>query len=67
MTKNETIARLARRVEKQRLKLKAHKAAARKVHSLIYGIGGPLNDNKLKFSGPQMLEFQKIIDALRGV
>lgn len=67
MTKNETIARLARRVEKQRLKLNAYKAAARRVHSLIYCIGGPLNDNKLRYTKEQLLIFQQISRELEGL
>ena len=35
-----------------------------KVRMIIYCIGGPLNDNKLKYTREQMGDFGKIISAL---
>lgn len=67
MTKNETIARLARRVEKQRQQLKYHRGAAKQIYMQIYGIGGPLNDNKLKYTKEQLLIFQQIARELDGL
>jgi len=37
----------------------------RYIHSLIYGIGGPLNDNILKFNNKQLQVFFRIADYLR--
>lgn len=64
MTKNETIARLARRVEKQRKCLKVYSGTVTQVYRLLYDIGGPLNDNNLKFSGPQLQLLQQIAKEL---
>lgn len=64
MTKNETIARLARRVEKQRQQIKHPRGAAKRIHLLMYNIGGPLNDNKLQFTKEQLLIFQQIANEL---
>jgi hypothetical protein len=67
MTKNETIARLARRVEKQRQQIKHHRGVRTRVRLLIYGCGGPLNDNKLKYTKEQLLIFQQIARELEGL
>ena len=67
MTKNETIARLARRVEKQSQQLKYHRGVKMRVKLLIYGCGGPLNDNKLKYTKEQLLIFQQIAHELGGL
>jgi hypothetical protein len=64
MTKNETIARLARRVEKQRQLLKYCRGVATRAHLLMYNIGGPLNDNKLGYTNEQLLIFQQIANEL---
>ncbi len=32
------------------------------IQGVIYQIGGPLNDNKLKYTVKQMADFQKIMD-----
>jgi hypothetical protein len=67
MTKNETIARLARRTEKQRKWLKYRRGVVTRVCLLLYGCGGPLNDNKLQFTKEQLLLFQQIADELEGL
>jgi len=41
--------------------LERFKEGARKTHMIIYGIGGPLNDNKLEYTTRQMVNFSKII------
>lgn len=67
MTKNETIARLARRVEMQRKWLKYHRNTVAQVRGLMYAIGGPLNDNKLGYTNDQLLIFQQIARELEGL
>jgi hypothetical protein len=67
MTKNETIARLARRVERQRQQLKYHRGAVTRIHMQIYGCGGPLNDNVDGFSREQMKVFLRIAEELRRI
>lgn len=52
------------KLEKQKLKIKAFKKAEEEIHGIIYGIGGPLNDNCLGFTPDQFPAFKKIHDAI---
>jgi hypothetical protein len=64
MTKTQVIARQAKRIEEMRVRLKAANEAAGRIRTQIYGIGGPLNDNKDGFTKQQMGIFQKISTEL---
>jgi hypothetical protein len=64
MTKTQVIARQAKRIEEMRVRLKAANEAAVNIHMQLYGIGGPLNDNKLKYTKEQLLIFQQIANEL---
>lgn len=54
MTKNEAIARMAVRLERQRLEIKNYKSRLRAIRVALICVGGPLNDNVLKFNPQQM-------------
>lgn len=56
----DVIARQAIKLEKQRLTIKAFKKAQNEIDGIIYGIGGPLNDNCLGFSKEQFSVFHEI-------
>ena len=64
MTKNDVIAIQAVKIEKLKRQIKMDKEAKDKVFYIIYGIGGPLNDNKLGYSKEQMKDFWEIVTAL---
>lgn len=66
MTQDELIARQSLQLEELRDEVAGLKERARKALSHIYCIGGPLNDNKLGYSKPQMVTFLKITYALDG-
>lgn len=64
MTEIEVIARQAKRIEELRDEVEDLKECRRRARSLIYGIGGPLNDNKLGYSKQQMVTFDRIAEEL---
>lgn len=47
-------------------RVKAMNEAMRKIHMEVYGIGGPLNDNKLGYSRQQMVPFSRIAAQADG-
>lgn len=61
---SELIARQAKQIEELRDEVADLKERARKARLHIYCIGGPLNDNKLGYSKPQMVTFARIADEL---
>lgn len=64
MTEEQLIARQAKQLEELRDEVADLKARASKARLHIYGIGGPLNDNRLMYSPAQMVTFQRIADEL---
>lgn len=66
MTEAELIARQAKKIEELRDEVSDLKRRAKRARSLIYCIGGPLNDNKLVYTKPQMVTFSRIADELDG-
>lgn len=64
MTEAELIARQAKQLEELRDEVAELKERARRARSHIYCIGGPLNDNKLGYSRPQMVTFARIAEEL---
>lgn len=67
MTDAELIARQAKQLEELRDEVSDLKDRARKARLHIYCIGGPLNDNKLRYTKPQMVTFARIADELGDV
>ena len=66
MKEVELIARQAQQLEELRDEVADLKARACRARSHIYCIGGPLNDNKLGYSKPQLVTFSRIANALDG-
>lgn len=64
MTEAELIARQAKQLEELRDEVADLKERARRARLHIYCIGGPLNDNKLGYSKPQMVTFARISEEL---
>lgn len=50
-------------IEKLKNMLQAYENARIKISNIIYGIGGPLNDNKLEYSDEQLTDFYNIKEA----
>lgn len=67
MTEAELIARQAKQLDELRDEVADLKERARRARMHIYCIGGPLNDNKLGYSKPQMVTFARIADELGDV
>lgn len=67
MTEAELIARQAKQLEELRDEVADLKTRSRKAYGHIYCIGGPLNDNKLGYSKPQMVTFARIAEELGDV
>jgi hypothetical protein len=67
MTEAELIVRQARKLEELRDEVADLKERLRRARSHIYCIGGPLNDNKLGYTKPQMVTFARIADELGDV
>lgn len=64
VTETQLIARQAKQIEELRDEVADLKDRAKKALSHIYCIGGPLNDNKLKYTGEQLRTFANIADEL---
>ena len=64
MTDQELIVWQSKQIEELRDMVADLKERSRKAWMHIYCIGGPLNDNKLGYSKPQMVTFAKIAREL---
>jgi len=64
MTDNEIIARQVRQIVELNDELVKLKDGIRKAIMHMVCVGGPLNDNKLKFTPEQQKVFQTILDEL---
>ncbi len=64
MTDAEVIAFQAKKILEQEIKLQEHIQAAHDIRMKIYCIGGPLNDNLLKYTNNQLAIFAHIINLL---
>lgn len=64
MTEAELIARQAKQIEELRDEVADLRERVRLALAHIYCIGGPLNDNKLGYSKPQMVTFARISKEL---
>lgn len=67
MTNEELIARQAKQIEELRDEVSALKARADLAVRHMVCMGGPLNDNKLRYSNEQLMTFVNIEHALTGV
>lgn len=64
MNEVELIARQAKQLVETQDALDDLRERVRRARLHIYCIGGPLNDNKLGYSKPQMVTFFRIADEL---
>jgi hypothetical protein len=64
MTDSELIARQAKQLEELRDEVADLRERAQRARLHIYCIGGPLNDNKLGYTRPQMKTFYEIANEL---
>jgi len=64
MNDEEIIARQARKIENLERRVADLERAKNEARLHIYGIGGPLNDNKLRYSREQMATFFRISECL---
>lgn len=67
MTEEQLIARQAKQLEELRDEVADLKDRVSKARLHIYCIGGPLNDNRLGYTKPQMVTFSRIADELGSV
>lgn len=54
MSKDELIVKQALKIEEMKKILKNNKKILKKIHSNLFSIGAPLNDNKLQFNNDQL-------------
>ena len=64
MNKDELISRQQIEIWDLRKKVSGFEMAAIEVYGIIFGIGGPLNDNKLGYTKEQKHDFRKIAEAM---
>ena len=64
MNESELIARQALCIAELEDKIKQYVNAEDNIYKIIYCIGGPLNDNKLKYTHAQMGNFAHIANEL---
>lgn len=64
MTKDELIAKQALIIEELSQRLTDIKRANIDIYYILYSIGGPLNDNKLKYTKEQRIPFAKIAELI---
>ncbi len=64
MSDDEVIARQAKKILELTDELAELRKSVSKAICHIVCVGGPLNDNKLKFSGQQLTVFQAILNEL---
>lgn len=67
MTDDELIAKQARQIANLEEQVKDYRDSAKRVVSLIYSVGGPLNDNKLGYTKEQMLDWTRVIGYIQWV
>jgi hypothetical protein len=67
MTEIELIARQAKQLVETQDELDELRERVRRARLHIYCVGGPLNDNMLCYSKPQMVTFARIADELGDV
>lgn len=64
MTPEELITKQQLEIEQLKQHMWDQNAVMSKVHVIIYGVGAPLNDNRLHYTADQKRDFQRIADAL---
>jgi len=66
MTKEELIVKQALKIENLEQNLKVHEEKLNNIRSVMVCIGGPLNDNRLKYSPKQLKVFGTILNEVEG-
>lgn len=64
MEDDRLIAQQARRIAELEEKLAKAENVWNNIHMEIYGIGGPLNDNKLEYNKEQKIPFRRIANLI---
>lgn len=66
MTREKALAEYARRSLEFEGQIKEMKEAFRNIDSMLYSIGGPLNDNVHRYNKNQLKIFFRIKDEIEG-
>lgn len=64
MMKNKVIAKQAMKIMVQKKQIKTLCKCLSDIQMMLVCVGGPLNDNVLKYSNAQLVPFQKILDIV---
>ncbi|OFW47569.1 MAG: hypothetical protein A2163_00675 [Actinobacteria bacterium RBG_13_35_12] len=64
MTIDELITKQQLDIEFYKQEVAEYSEKISKIQGLIYCIGGPLNDNRLRYSNEQLVIFSKIINII---
>lgn len=67
MTDTELIARQAKQIAEQANLIDEYRNRIKRARQHIYCIGGPLNDNVLRYNREQMLTFHRIAEELGDI
>lgn len=62
--KNKVIAKQAMKIMVQKKQIKTLCKCLSDIQMMLVCVGGPLNDNVLKYSNAQLVPFQKILDIV---
>lgn len=65
MTDMKLIARQAKDIAELRERVTAYEQSAMRIRLMLVCIGGPLNDNKLRYTPEQLVIFARIEDEVR--
>ena len=64
MTYEQLVAKQALKIDMLEQEIEGHAKAFFEIHRWIYGIGQPLNDNKLKYTNDQLSNFTEIANII---
>lgn len=67
MTGDELIARQAKQIEEQRDRIARFVKMTKKIGSIMFCIGGPLNDNVNQYTNTQLMPFVEIGRLIDGM
>jgi hypothetical protein len=65
ITESQLIARQAMEIETLKDQVDDYEKRMARIHMEITGIGGPLNDNVLRYTNQQLGPFSRILDAVQ--
>ena len=60
MDMNELVAKQALKIAELEEQVKEYEDANAEIHGIIFSIGAPLNDNKLRYTDSQLVPFDQI-------